>query len=118
MMGLSPPLGGVNGGPDPMPNTPRAQRTWDQLSWPLRRSLLWLNAGTLLRVRDLLDLAWPAAQRDRRNTTKRLREWAADQLIVLDTTPKGTAVRLGSLGASKLREAGVVETVRLLEVAP
>ncbi len=101
-----------------MPNTPRAQRSWDQLSWPLRRSLLWLNAGTLLRARDLLDLAWPVAQRDRRNAGKRLREWANDQLIVVEPIPKGTAVRLGPLGAAKLHEAGVVETVRLLEAAP
>jgi hypothetical protein len=101
-----------------MPNTPRAQRSWDQLSSPLRRSLLWLNASTLLRVRDLLDLAWPAAQPDQRNTAKRLREWAADQLIVVDTTPRGTAVHLGSLGAAKLHEANVVEAVRLLEAAP
>jgi len=42
-----------------MPNIPRTQRTWSQLPPPLRRSLLWLNAGTLLRDRDLLDLAWP-----------------------------------------------------------
>jgi hypothetical protein len=100
-----------------MPNIPHAQRTWDQLSPPLRRSLLWLNAGTLLRLGDLLDLAWPEAQSDRRNARKRLREWAADGLIVVDATPRGAAVRLGPVGAAKLREARVTETVRLLEAA-
>jgi hypothetical protein len=100
-----------------MPNISRAHRRWDQLSPQLRRSLLWLNAGTLLRSRDLLDLAWPEAHADRRNARKRLREWAADRLIVVDATSEGAAVRLGPLGATKLREAKVVETVRLLEAA-
>ena len=100
-----------------MPNIPRADRTWDQLSPPLRRSLLWLNAGMLVRDHDLLDLAWPARNGDRRNARKRLREWATDGLIVVDATPLGAALRLGSLGAAKLRDAGVVETVRLLEAA-
>jgi len=100
-----------------MPNIPHAQRSWDQLSPPLRRALLWLNAGMLLRDRDLLDLAWPAARGDRRNARKRLREWVADQLIVVDSTPLGAAVRLGQLGAAKLRASGVVEPVRLFETA-
>src|SRR5215213_6952890 len=94
MMGLSPITGGANGGPDSMPNIPHAQRSWDQLSPPLRRALLWLNAGMLLRNRDLLDLAWPVAHSDQRNARKRLREWVADQLIVVDSAPLGTAVRL------------------------
>jgi hypothetical protein len=118
MMGLSPPPGWCERRPRPDAEHPRAQRNWDQLSWPLRRSLLWLNAGTLLRARDLLALAWPVAHCDRRNAGKRLREWASDRLIVVDPTPKGATVRLGPLGAAKLREAGVVETVRLLEAAP
>lgn len=100
-----------------MPNRPRAKRTWDQLAPPLRRSLLWLNAGTLLRTEDLLAIAWPQAARDRRNARKRLREWASERFVVIDSSSVGQVVRLGSLGAIKLREAHVVDDVHLLDAA-
>jgi hypothetical protein len=101
-----------------MPNIPHTKRAWHQLSLPLRRSLLWLNAGTLLRERDLLDLAWPTAGRDLRNAHKRLREWAADRFIIVERRANDRIVRLGPIGAAKLRDGGVVEQVRLLEATP
>jgi hypothetical protein len=70
----------------------------------------------LIRGRNLLALACPEGMSDRRNARKRLHEWATDRLVVVDATPLDTALRLGPLGAAKLRKAGVVETVRLQAV--
>ncbi len=87
--------------------------------WPLQHEpALWLNASSLLRAGDLLDLAWPGTQHHRRNAGKRLREWASDRPIVVDHVLQQRHGALGPLGAAKLREANIVEEVRLLETAP